>query len=190
MNPLQLGASPVLCNALEEAQVQLSVSSCLPAPLRKPARSFTYGLLVKALKLVAITKASMEMGVLAELVKKRACSRTQYRSRRKRCASCTRRRVRETQLARLGDGECATPRHHLMAGLCCVEGHRAAECLFCFPDGHHLLGHVLLRQNADTSRGWQLAGGLARLAGTAGRRGRAQLGRTAQDLLSADRTRR
>lgn len=144
VNPLRLGASPVLCNAREEAQVQLSVSSCLLARLRKPAQSFTCGLLAKALKLVAITKAIMETGVLAELVKKHVCSRTRYRSRRKRCASCTRRRVRETQLARLRAGECATPQHHLMAGLCCVEGHRAAECIFCFPDGHRFLGHVLL----------------------------------------------
>lgn len=107
VNPLQLGASSVFRNALEEAQVQLSVSSCLPAHLCKPARSFTYGLSVKALQLRAITKASVETRALAELGRKNVCSRTRYRSRRKRCAS----RGPGAPAAR-PRGECRRPRWH------------------------------------------------------------------------------
>lgn len=61
----------------------LSVSSCLPAHRCQPARSFMHGLSVKALKLVVITKASVDMGVLAELGKRCVCCRTQSQSWRK-----------------------------------------------------------------------------------------------------------
>lgn len=87
VNPLQLGASSVFCSALEGAQVQLSVSWGLPALLCKRARSFTHGLPVKALKLTVITEGGVEMGLLAELGKKRGRSGTRYQSWRQRCAS-------------------------------------------------------------------------------------------------------
>lgn len=119
--------SSAFSNALKEAWVQRFASSCLPALPCKPARSFTYRLLVKASTLRVITK-SMETGALAELGKE-ACSLqdavpTQEEAlgfpRPRGTGSTAMGRARETLLALRRGREPAAPHHRLVAGLCCV----------------------------------------------------------------------